>query len=66
VGNQASAYRVSPGTRSLLLSRDGQRQTVADLVQLVREIQVGVDVDGDGVRDLDPSHIIVDGGYLAP
>ena len=29
-------------------SRDGLRQTVVDLMQLVREIQVGVDVDGDG------------------
>jgi hypothetical protein len=28
-----------------------------DLMQLVRVIQVGVDVDGDGIADLDPSRI---------
>src|SRR5262249_57175590 len=38
-------------------SRDGLRQTVADLMQLVRVIQVGVDVDGDGVADLNPDRI---------
>lgn len=37
--------------------RDGLRQTVIDLMQLVREIQVGVDVNGDGAPDLDPSRI---------
>jgi hypothetical protein len=37
--------------------RDGIRQTVADLMQLVRVIQVGMDIDGDGVRDLDASRI---------
>ncbi len=38
-------------------SRDGLRQTVADLMQLVRVLQVGMDVDGDGVADLDPGRI---------
>ena len=38
-------------------NRDGLRQTVIDLMQLVREIQVGMDVDGDGVPDLDASRI---------
>ncbi|HEX7525085.1 MAG TPA: Ig-like domain-containing protein [Gaiellaceae bacterium] len=38
-------------------NRDGLRQTVIDLMQLVREVQVGVDVNGDGSPDLDPSHI---------
>ena len=37
--------------------RDCIRQTVVDLMQLVRVIQSGVDVDGDGVPDLDASHI---------
>jgi hypothetical protein len=32
-------------------------QTVADLMQLVRLIEGGIDVDGDGYRDLDPSQI---------
>jgi hypothetical protein len=38
-------------------NRDGLRQTVADLMQLLRVIQVGVDVDGDGVADLNPGRI---------
>jgi hypothetical protein len=43
--------------QSLLGSADGLRQTVIDLMQLVREIKVGVDVDGDGSPDLDRSRI---------
>jgi hypothetical protein len=38
-------------------STDGLRQTIADLMQLVREIQVGIDVDGDGSPDFDPARI---------
>jgi hypothetical protein len=38
-------------------NRDGLRQTVIDLMQLVREVQVGIDVNGDGTPDLDPSRI---------
>jgi hypothetical protein len=37
--------------------RDCIRQTVVDLMQLVRVIQAGVDVNGDGQADLDPGHI---------
>jgi hypothetical protein len=37
--------------------RDSYRQTVIDWMQLVRTIQAGVDVDGDGSADLDPSRI---------
>jgi len=44
-------------SRSIIRDRDGQRQTVADLMQLVRVIEVGVDADGNGVADLDPSRI---------
>ena len=43
--------------QTIVSSRDGLRQTVIDLMQLVREIQVGMDVDGDGTRDLDPARI---------
>ena len=43
--------------QTLIGNRDGLRQTVIDLMQLVREIEVGVDVDGDGTRDLDPAKI---------
>jgi len=46
---------VAPYT--LVSNRDGLRQTVIDLMQLVREIEVGMDVDGDGARDLDPGRI---------
>jgi hypothetical protein len=41
----------------LVGSSDALRQTTVDLMQLVREIQVGVDVDGDGAADLDPARI---------
>jgi fermentation-respiration switch protein FrsA (DUF1100 family) len=36
---------------------DTQKQTVIDLMQLVRVIEVGMDVDGDGSADLDGSRI---------
>lgn len=42
-------------------STDGLRQTITDLMQLVREIQVGIDVDGDGSPDLDPARIYYTG-----
>jgi hypothetical protein len=50
--------------RTILLTTDGIRQTAADLMQLVRVIEVGVDVDGDGVPDLDPSRIYYFGHSL--
>jgi Big-like domain-containing protein len=40
---------------SLMGSADALRQTITDIMQLVREIRVGVDIDGDGAPDLDPS-----------
>jgi dienelactone hydrolase len=43
--------------RGIIGSRDGLRQTVTDLMQLVRVIQAGVDVDGDNAADLDTSRI---------
>jgi fermentation-respiration switch protein FrsA (DUF1100 family) len=51
------------GTRAgtplaLISSRDGLRQTTADLMQLVRAIRRGVDVDGDGHVDLDRERIV--------
>jgi hypothetical protein len=45
------------GAQSLVAGRDGLRQTVVDIMQLVREIQVGIDVDGAGSADLDASRI---------
>lgn len=43
--------------RTISFFSDGYRQTAVDLMQLVRVIEVGMDVDGDGQRDLDASRI---------
>ena len=42
---------------SIVANRDTGIQTVIDFMQLVRVIEVGMDLDGDGLRDLDPSRI---------
>jgi hypothetical protein len=50
-------------TRSWTIAeRDAFRQTIIDFMQLVRVIEVGMDVDGDGVADIDPSRIYFVGG----
>jgi hypothetical protein len=43
--------------RTIIGNRDGLRQTVIDLMQLVRQVEVGLDIDGDGTPDLDAKHI---------
>lgn len=45
------------GVHTVRDQSDGYVQTAADLMQLVRVIQMGVDVDGDGQPDLDASRI---------
>lgn len=45
----------------IITNRDSQRQTVVDLLQLIRVIQVGMDVDGDGNPDIDASQIYFSG-----
>jgi hypothetical protein len=50
--------------RGIIRDRDARIQTAADLMQLVRVIQIGMDVDGDGVSDLDPSRIYYFGHSL--
>jgi hypothetical protein len=50
-------YTTLDGPDAIVFVRDGLRQTDIDQMQLVREIQVGVDVDGDGLPDLDPARI---------
>lgn len=62
IGPQEGLDAAAP--RSVLRSRDGIRQTVVDLMQLVRVIETGVDVDGDGARELDPSRIYYAGHSL--
>ena len=49
--------RAAASPWTVIEESDGIRQSVADLMQLVRLIQVGVDVDGDTVPDLDASRI---------
>ncbi len=44
--------------------RDCLRQTALDLAQLVRAIRAGIDLDGDGVVDLDASRIYYAGQSL--
>lgn len=43
--------------RTIIGSRDGLRQTVVDLMQLVRQVEVGIDIDGDGTADLNAQRI---------
>jgi hypothetical protein len=49
------------GAQSLIGNRDGLRQTVIDLMQLVKVLQRGVDVNGDGSPDLSTSRIYYSG-----
>jgi hypothetical protein len=50
IGSTEGVDAAPPDT--LVSNRDGLRQTVVDLMQLVREIQVGFDMDADGPADL--------------
>jgi hypothetical protein len=43
--------------RTAISRRDGMVQTAADLMRLVQVIETGIDVDGDGIADLDASRI---------
>ncbi|HET9208239.1 MAG TPA: Ig-like domain-containing protein [Burkholderiaceae bacterium] len=49
------------GLRNIISSRDALRQTTIDLMQLIRQIEAGVDVDGDGSVDLSPQRIYYSG-----
>jgi hypothetical protein len=49
------------GLRNIISSRDGLRQTTVDLMQLIRQIESGVDVDGDGTVDLSQQRIYYSG-----
>ncbi|HET8579096.1 MAG TPA: hypothetical protein VFO18_18520, partial [Methylomirabilota bacterium] len=52
------------GPLALIAIRDGLRQTVADLMQLIRAVGRGVDLDGDGRLDLDGSRVYYFGQSL--
>jgi hypothetical protein len=43
--------------QTIVSNRDGLQQTVVDLFQLVRQIDAGIDVDGDGSADLDRGRV---------
>jgi hypothetical protein len=45
------------GAQMDIAARDGLQQTVADLMQVVRAVQGGVDVNGDGSSELDPHRV---------
>jgi virulence factor lipase-like protein len=51
----SSTFVLSP--QGIIGSRDALQQTTADLMQLVRAIQGGIDADGDGLPDLDANRI---------
>ncbi len=55
IGADEGISAVAP--RGIVGNRDGARQTVVDWMQLVREIEVGMDVDGDTAPDLDPERM---------
>ena len=59
INNGEGQFAAAP--RTIIGETDALRQTAADLMQLVREIQAGMDVDGNGSRDLDPSRIYYSG-----
>lgn len=51
----SSTFVLSP--QGTIGSRDALQQTTADLMQLVRAIQGGIDADADGLPDLDANRI---------
>ena len=62
IGNAEGMLAARP--YQLVMARDSLTQQVADLLQLVRVLQVGVDADGDGAPDLDPGRIYYVGHSL--
>ena len=60
-GTIDSTEGVNAAGGSIVSNRDGLRQTVFDLVELVHMLQGGVDVNGDGTPDLSTSRIYYTG-----
>jgi Bacterial Ig-like domain len=61
LGPEAGCLVVIPASINL---RDCLRQTAIDLMQLVRVIRAGLDLDGDGQPDFDPDQIYYAGQSL--
>jgi hypothetical protein len=57
INNGEGSVAAAPALNWTIGERDGYRQTAADLMQLVRVIEGGMDVDGDGTSDLDAGRI---------
>jgi hypothetical protein len=60
IGNTEGSVAAAPRAWTIG-ERDFNRQTVVDLMQLVRVIEEGMDVDGNGTPDLDPRRIYYQG-----
>ena len=56
IANNEGVSTISPALGSVG-ARDAIRQQAVDLMQLIRVLEGGVDVEGDGIVDLDPSRI---------
>lgn len=54
--NTEGAYALPP-VAAMIGNSDTQKQTIIDLVQLVNQIEAGVDIDGNGTADLDGNRI---------
>ena len=65
IANNEGVSTISPALGSVG-ARDAIRQQAVDLMQLVRVLEGGVDVEGDGIVDLDPSRISYFGSRLVP
>ncbi len=63
IANTEGAVAQAPNT--IVGQRDAVRQTAIDYMQLVRVIEAGMDVDGDGTADLDPSRMAFLGNSFA-
>ena len=62
IGNAEGMLAARP--YQLVMARDSLTQQAADMLQLVRVIEAGVDADGDGTPDLDPGRIYYVGHSL--
>lgn len=57
-------FTLTPPSLDALVMRDNFRASAWDKLQVLRAVQLGMDVDGDGVTDLDASRIMYVGASL--